>query len=114
MDAAAAASGLLPIVRAVARRVPRKAPCYVGKGAAAEKRDARMRDLAATAGAAQRLAFAAVSEGKNAAAVARAAVQERGLLRAACEAVSSVDGGGVDQLMKAALANTSERTPASP
>jgi len=46
--------------------------------------------------------------------VARAAVQERGLLRAACEAVSSVDGGGVDQLMKAALANTSERTPASP
>ena len=114
VDAAAAASGLLPIVRAVARRVPRKAPCYVGKGAAAEKRDARMRDLAATAGAAQRLAFAVVSEGKNAAAVARAAVQERGLLRAACEAVSSVDGGGVDQLMKAALANTSERTPASP
>ena len=36
VDAAAAASGLLPIVRAVARRVPRKAPCYVGKGAAAE------------------------------------------------------------------------------
>ena len=33
---------------------------------------------------------------------------------AACEAVASVDGGGVDQLMKAALANTSERTPASP
>ena len=114
VDPASAAWAILPTVRAVARRVPRASSSYAGKGAAAKKRDARRRDLAATAGAAQRLAFAVASDGGAALDVARAAAADRGLLRAACEAVAGVDGGGVKQLMAAALANDAEKTPASP